>query len=67
MSAEPQETRDPGPDPLALNHRAISQWLAEILIVRMHHVVWKQAASSSLVDTLPEQSSISDQGFIYLF
>lgn len=43
MSAEPQETRDPGPGPLALTRGAISQRPAEILIVRMHHVVWKQS------------------------
>lgn len=34
------KTQDPAP--AALTHRAISEWLAEILIVRMHHVVWKQ-------------------------
>ena len=49
MSTEPQETWDLGPGPSALTRGAISQWLAEILIVWMHHVVLENKVRSGSI------------------
>ena len=51
--------------------QAISGWLVEILIVRMHHVVWKQnqirGDHPSSVTAVQKESSIFDEALIYLF